>query len=68
MSQTIRFADKEGNEGGGEEVGSRSSSQARWGGGFGIVTEALNLERRSLLRIGIEHLGSMRKEWEKGVS
>lgn len=64
MSQTIRFADKEGNEGGGEEVGSRSSSQVR----LGIVIEALNLERRSLPSTGVGHFGSMRKEWENGVS
>lgn len=40
------FADKEGNESGREKVGSRSSSQARWGaGGVEIVIEALNLKR-----------------------
>ena len=46
----------------------RSSSQARSEGGLGIVIEALNFERRSLPRIGAGHLGSMRKEWENGVS
>ena len=46
----------------------RSSYQARSEGGLGIVTEALNFERRSLPRIGVGHFGSMRKEWENGVS
>ena len=46
----------------------RSSNQARSEGGLGIVTEALNFERRSLPRIGVGHLGSMRKRWENGVS
>ena len=46
----------------------RSSYQARSEGGLGIVTEALNFERRSLPRIGVGHFGSMRKEWENGIS
>ena len=54
--------------GGGEEVGLRSSSQAKSEGGLGIVVEALNFERRSLPRIGVGHFGSMRKEWDNGVS
>ena len=41
----------------------RSSSQAS---GLGIVIETLNFERKSLPRIGVGHLGSMRKEWETG--
>ena len=45
----------------------RSSNQARSEGRLGIVIEALNFER-SLPRIGVEHFGSMRKEWENGVS
>ena len=48
-------------------MGLRSSRQARSEGGLGIVTDALNFERRSLSRIGMGHLGSMRKEWENGV-
>ena len=62
------FMDKEGNGVWEEEVGLRSSRQARSEGGLGIVTDALNFERRSLSRIGMGHLGSMRKEWENGVS
>ena len=46
----------------------RSSYQARSEGGLGIVTETLNFERRPLPRIGVGHFGSMRKEWENGVS
>ena len=61
------FLDEEGNGEGDEEVGLRSSSQARSEGELGIVIEALNFERRSLPRIGVGHLGSMRKEWENGV-
>ena len=60
------FLDEEGNGEGDEEVGLRSSSQARSEGGLGIVIEALNFERRSLPRIGVGHFGSMRKEWEMG--
>ena len=60
------FTDEEGNGAGKEEVGLRSSSQARSEHGLGIVIEALNFERRSLPRIGGGHVGSMRKEWEKG--
>ena len=45
----------------------RSSNQARLEGGLGIVTEALNFERKSFPRIGVGHLGSTRKEWENGV-
>ena len=41
----------------------RSSSQAS---GLGIVIETLNFERKSLPRIGVGRLGSMRKEWETG--
>ena len=62
------FMDKEGNGAGEEEVGLRSSSQARSEGELGIVIEALNFERRSLPRIGVGHFGSMRKEWENGLS
>ena len=62
------FMDKEGNGAGEEEVGLRSSSQARSEGGLGIVIEALNFERRHLPRIGGGHFGSMRKEWENEVS
>ena len=51
-----------------EVVVLRSSNQARSEGGLGIVIEALNFERRSLPRIGVGHFGSMRKEWENGVS
>ena len=46
----------------------RSTNQARLEGGLAIVIEALNFERRSLPRIGVGHFGSMRKEWENGVS
>ena len=62
VSQTIGFTDEEGNGGGEEIVGSRSSSQARSGKRFGIERKALNLESRSLPRIGVGHFGSMRKE------
>ena len=62
------FMDEEGNGVGEEEVGLRSSSQARSEGGLGIVIEALNFERRSLPRIRVGHFGSMRKEWDNGVS
>ena len=48
VSQTMGFMDKEGNGAGEEEVGMRSSSQARSEGELGIVIEALNFERRSL--------------------
>ena len=61
------FMDKEGNGAGEEEVGMRSSSQARSEGGLGIAIEASDFERRSLPRIGVGHLGSMRKEWENRV-
>ena len=57
-----------GQWGGEEEVGLRSSSQAMPEGGLGTVIEVLNFERRALPRTGVEHLGSMRKEWENGVS
>ena len=46
----------------------RSTNQARLEGGLAIVIEALNFERRSLPRIRVGHFGSMRKEWENGVS
>ena len=46
----------------------RSTDQARSEGGLAIVIKALNFERRSLPRIGVGHFGSMRKEWENGVS
>ena len=62
VSQTIGFTDEEGNGGGEEIVGSRSSSQARSGKRFGIERKALNLESRSLPRIGVGHSGSVRKE------
>ena len=62
VSQTIGFTDEEGNGGGEEIVGSRSSSQARSGKRFGIERKALNLESRSLPRIGVGHFGSTRKE------
>lgn len=62
VSQTIGFRDEEGSEGGEEIVGSRSSSQARSGERFGTVRKALNLESRSLPRIGVGHSGSVRKE------
>ena len=62
------FMDEEGNGVGEEEVGLRSSSQARSEGGLGIVIEALNFERRSLPRIGVGHFGSMREERENGPS
>ena len=63
----MRFRDEEGNGAGEEKVGLRSSSQARSEGGLGIVIEASNFERRSIPRIRVGHLGSMRKEWENGV-
>ena len=53
--------------GGEEEVGLRSSNQARLEGGLGTVIEALNFQRRSFPRIGVRHFGSTRKEWENGV-
>ena len=68
VSQTMGFMDKEGNGVWEEEVGLRSSSQVRSEAGLGIVTEALNFERRSLPRIGVGHFGSMRKEWDNRVS
>ena len=68
VSQTMGFMDKEGNGAGEEEVGLRSSSQARSEGELGIVIEALNFERKSLPRIRVGHLGSMRKQWENEVS
>ena len=64
---TTGFMDVEGNVVGEEEVGLRSSSQARSDSGLGIVREALNFEIRSLPSIGVGHFGSMRKEWENGV-
>lgn len=42
VSQTMGFMDKEGNGAEEEEVGLRSSNQARPEGGLGIVREALN--------------------------
>ena len=68
VSQTMGFMDKEGNGEGEEEVGLRSSNQARPEGGLGIVIEALNFEKSSLPRIGVGHFRSRRKEWENGVS
>ena len=62
------FMNEEGNGAGVKEVVLRNSSQARSEGGLGIVIEALNFERRSLPRIRVGHFGSMRKEWENGVS
>ena len=62
VSQTIGFTDEEGNGGGEEIVGSRSSSQARSGERFGTVRKVLNLESKSLPRFGVEHFGSTRKE------
>ena len=67
VSQTMGFMDEEGNGAGEEEVGLRSSCQARSEGGLGIAIEASDFERRSLPRIGVGHLGSMRKEWENRV-
>ena len=64
----MRFRDEEGNGAGEEKVGLRSGSQARSEGGLGTVIEVLNFERRALPRIGVGHFGSMRKEWENGVS
>ena len=46
----------------------KCSNQARSEGGLGIITEALNFERRSFPRIGVGHLRGVRKEWENGVS
>ena len=60
--------DKEGNGAGEEEVGMRSSSQARSEGGLKVVTETLNFERRSFPRIGMGHFGIMRKQWENELS
>ena len=68
VSQTMGFMDEEGNGVGEEKVGLRSSSQARSEGELGIVIEALNFERKSLPRIRVGHLGSMRKQWENEVS
>ena len=68
VSQTMGFMDEEGNGVGEEKVGLRSSSQARSEDGPGTVIEALNFERRSFPGIGVGHFGSMRKEWENGVS
>ena len=62
VSQTIGFTDEEGNGGGEEIVGSRSSSQARSGERFETVRKALNLESRSLPRIEVGHFGIMRKK------
>ena len=53
------FMDKEGNGVWEEEVGLRSSSQVRSEAGLGIVTEALNFERRYLPRIGVGILGEI---------
>ena len=68
VSQTLGFMEEEGNGAGEEEVGLRSSNQARSEGGLQIVIKALNFERMSLPRIGVGHFRSMRKEWENGVS
>ena len=65
ISQTMGFMDEEGNGVGEDEVGLRSSSQAKSEGGLGIVVEAFNFER-SLPKIGVEHFWSMRKEWGMG--
>ena len=62
------FMDKEGNGVWEEEVGLRSSSQARSEGGLGIVIEALSFETCFLPRIDVGHFGNMRKELENGVS
>ena len=62
------FTDKEDDRAGEEEVGLRNCNQARSEGGLWIVIEALNFERRGLPRIEVGHFGSMRKEWENGVS
>ena len=51
VSQTMGFMDKEGNGEGEEEVGLRSSNQARPEGGLGIVLEALNFEKKSSPKI-----------------
>ena len=64
----MRFRDEEGNGAGEEKVGLRSGSQARSEGELKIVTEALNFERKSLPRIRVGHLGSVRKQWENEVS
>ena len=48
VSPTIGFMDEEGNGAGEEEVGLRSSSQARSEDGLGMVIRALNFERWSL--------------------
>ena len=68
VSQTLGFMEEEGNGAGEEEVGLRSSNQARSEGGLQIVIKALNFERSSLPRIGMGHLGSIRKEWGNGIS
>ena len=60
------FMDEVGNGPEEEKVGLRNSSQARSESGLGIVIEVLNFERGSLPRIGVGHLGSMRKEWKMG--
>ena len=57
VSQTIGFTDKKDNGVGEEIVGSRSSSWARSGERFGTVRKALNLESRSLPRIGKGQFG-----------
>ena len=64
----MEFTDKKGNGVGEEDVGLRSSSQFGSEGGLGIVIEALNFDRRSFPGIGVGHFGSMRKEWENGIS
>ena len=60
--------DKEGSGAGEEEVGLRSSSQARSEGELKIVIKALNFERKSLPRIRVGHSGSVTKQWENEVS
>ena len=62
----MEFTDKKGNGVGEEDVGLRNSSQFGSEGGLGIVIEALNFERKSLPKIGVEHFWSMRKEWGMG--
>ena len=62
VSQIVGFIDEEGSGGGEEIVGLRSSSQAISGERFGTVRKALNLESRSLPRIGVGQFGSTRKE------
>ena len=68
VSQTLGFMDEDGNGAREEEVGLRSSKQARSEGVLQIVIKALNFERSSLPRIGMGHLGSLRKEWGNGIS